>query len=71
MESIYINFQNCCVESRGGKAKGKIKRATNKFVEVITSADACDKERLVQKGPIVDRYFLQNCWEPSAQAESD
>lgn len=38
MESIYINFQNCSVEDLGGKAHRKIKRATNKLLEVIMSA---------------------------------
>lgn len=45
MESIYINFQNCCVKSLGEKTKGKIKRVANKFLEVVTSADACDLSR--------------------------
>lgn len=50
MEGIYINPQNYCVESLEGKAKGKIKRTDNKFLEVITCVDVCGKERLVQKG---------------------
>lgn len=61
MEGSYRNPQNYCVESHRGKAKGKIKRMENKFLEVIAWADACDKERLVQKGQIIESLFLQNC----------
>lgn len=61
MESIYINPQSYCVESLGEKAKRKIKRTENEFLDVITWADTCDKERLVQKGQIIERFFLQNC----------
>lgn len=59
MESIIINPQTCCGESLGGKAKRKIKIIENKFPEGITWADVCDKERLVQKGQIIESQFLQ------------